>query len=191
MMLTFMWTTSTFSNFLFTKIMSAAHPSERSISFCVFFFQKFYSHYGKESTAERRECIVRHNLAFLPNAELKLYRWCRNKFTKEPRERRVPKPNKKNYISSITTNLLRHHKFARSAINPCGCGPYCKGSGKDKRRNLICESCDMRFHTVCVDENLLKEVNNMITLPECHFCLEARQKGWDWFKKKSNNYCVF
>ena len=133
--------------------------------------------YGVLSTAEDRDYFIAHNnLAFLQNGSEKLRLWCLHRHKSPPQTmRRIQKRKSiRKYLPAITTNL-RKHPASRKVLKVAGCGPYCKYR---ERRELICQTCFLRFHVECVRSTLLQEKEGKNYLPECQFCERNRINGW-------------
>ena len=143
--------------------------------FNFFFSEIFYLCYGIWSTSkERRTYIGRGNLAFLmpslqETAE-KLRKWCCNRHKREPKvtARLFPVEEKQTYLPAITVNM-RNNVKARRTLRIPGCPPFCPNSGEHKVRDVVCETCQLRFHEECVTTLTKMEIGE-ITLPVCTYC---------------------
>lgn len=100
----------------------------------------------------------------------KLRTWCYHRHKREPKvtTRLALEEEKQTYLPAITVNM-RNNVHARRTLRIPGCPPFCANSGEHKVRDVVCETCQLRFHEECVAA-LTERKNGEIILPVCTYC---------------------
>ena len=68
---------------------------------------------------------------------------------------------------------MKKYPATNAVLRIAGCGPYCHGGSS---RDLSCQSCHLRYHVNCVDQELIsRSAEGVASLSECTGCKKRKR----------------